>query len=128
LSAIADTDVLIDYLRGLGAAIGLLEPLIADGALAASVITKAELFAGSREAQRPALGRLFESVAWLPVTDDVAVRAGGLWREFRRTDARSVLADYLIAATVELFEVPLLTRNIRHFPMFPGLRAPYTVG
>jgi predicted nucleic acid-binding protein len=127
LGAIVDTDVLIDYLRGWRSAADLLEPLFATGALAASVVTKAELVAGAREAQRPVLDRLFDSIAWLPVTDEVALRAGDLWREFRRQDARGVLADYLIAATVELFEVPLLTRNVRHFPMFPGLIAPYIV-
>jgi predicted nucleic acid-binding protein len=127
LSAIADTDVLIDYLRGLRSAADLLDPLFAAGALAASVITRAELVAGSRPGQRRSLERLFESVAWLPVTDEVAVRAGTLWRDFRRSKTRGVLADYLIAATVELFEVPLLTRNVGHFPMFPGLVAPYAI-
>ncbi len=125
MSTIADTDVLIDYLRGDGSAGGLLEPLFAAGALAASVVSKAELLAGARAAQRPVLARLFDSILWLPVTDEVAVRAGGMWQEFRRAHPRVVLADYLIAATVDIFEVPLLTRNIRHFPMFPGLAAPY---
>jgi predicted nucleic acid-binding protein len=127
VTPIVDTDVLIDYLRDADPAVALLEPLFAAGALAASVITKAELVAGARAGQRPALARLFDSVAWLPVTDEVAVRAGELWQEFRRADAHSVLGDYLIAATVELFGVHLLTRNVRHFPMFPGLAAPYAV-
>ncbi|MEA2369034.1 MAG: hypothetical protein QOH38_1752, partial [Thermoleophilaceae bacterium] len=84
MTPIVDTDVLIDYLRDADPAVALLEPLFAAGSLAPSVNTKAELVAGARAGQRPALARLFDSVAWLPVTDEVAVRAGELWREFRR--------------------------------------------
>lgn len=34
-------------------------------------------------------------------------------------------ADLAIAATVVLTGTELLTRNVRHFPMLAGLRAPY---
>jgi predicted nucleic acid-binding protein len=34
-------------------------------------------------------------------------------------------ADYLIAATALEFDLPLLTRNVRHFPMLPGLEPAY---
>jgi len=34
-------------------------------------------------------------------------------------------ADLAIAATVIRTGSHLLTRNVRHFPMFPGLQAPY---
>jgi predicted nucleic acid-binding protein len=127
LSTLADTDVLIDYLRDQPSAVELLEPLFAAGSLAASVITKAELVAGARRGQSSQLIRLFAVIAWLPVTNEIAVAAGALWQEFRRADVRGVLADYLIAATAQVFAARLLTRNVRHFPMFPGLAAPYGI-
>ncbi len=34
-------------------------------------------------------------------------------------------ADYLIAATANILDAPLLTTNVRHFPMFEGLTRPY---
>ena len=34
-------------------------------------------------------------------------------------------ADYLIAATALLLEADLLTTNVCHFPMLPGLQSPY---
>ncbi len=34
-------------------------------------------------------------------------------------------ADYLIAATVVVVDAELLTTNVRHFPMLPGLQPPY---
>ena len=35
------------------------------------------------------------------------------------------MPDYLIAATSIVVEAPLLTTNVRHFPMLKGLRAAY---
>jgi len=35
------------------------------------------------------------------------------------------VADLAIAATAEQLGAPLATRNVRHFPMFADLKAPY---
>jgi predicted nucleic acid-binding protein len=35
------------------------------------------------------------------------------------------VVDYVIAATAESLHLPLWTRNVRHFPMLKGLKAPY---
>ncbi len=35
------------------------------------------------------------------------------------------IEGYLIAATAIVFDMELLTTNVRHFHMLPGLRAPY---
>ena len=34
-------------------------------------------------------------------------------------------ADYLVAATSIVLGAPLLTTNVRHFPMFEGLEPAY---
>ena len=34
-------------------------------------------------------------------------------------------ADYLIAATALVLDAEVLTTNVRHFPMFTGLRPAY---
>ena len=36
-----------------------------------------------------------------------------------------IAADLAIAATVIAFDARLMTRNVKHFPMFEGLSAPY---
>ncbi len=36
------------------------------------------------------------------------------------------LGDYLAAATAQISGLDLATLNVRHFPMFDGLRAPFT--
>jgi predicted nucleic acid-binding protein len=33
--------------------------------------------------------------------------------------------DFVIAATAQLLEADLATANVRHYPMFAGLGAPY---
>jgi predicted nucleic acid-binding protein len=48
-----------------------------------------------------------------------------LARKHRRAYSGIDEADYLIAATALLLEADLLTTNVRHFPMLPGLQPPY---
>jgi predicted nucleic acid-binding protein len=48
-------------------------------------------------------------------------------RRHRRSHAAIGVADYLIAATADTEGLELATLNVKHFPMFPGLRAPFSV-
>jgi hypothetical protein len=61
----------------------------------------------------------------IPVTDLIARRAAAHLRKFRRSHAAIDLVDYVIAATAELHEAELATLNVKHFPMFKGLTAPW---
>lgn len=121
-----DTTVAIDHLRGDEAAIDLLRDLVEnEETLAASEVVRFELVAGVRDDELPALERFFSAVSWVPVGEDVARAAGELARRHRRTHSGIDDADYLIAATALLLEADLLTTNVRHFPMLPGLAPPY---
>jgi hypothetical protein len=51
--------------------------------------------------------------------------AASLARKHRKAHNGIDDADYLIAATTIVCDGELLTTNVRHFPMFPGLAAPY---
>jgi predicted nucleic acid-binding protein len=68
---------------------------------------------------------LFALIAWIPVDESVARRAGDLGRRWRRSHPGIGVADLAIAATAEELGADLATRNLKHFPMFEGLRAPY---
>lgn len=48
-------------------------------------------------------------------------------RHHRRAHSGIGLGDYLIAATAEINGLELATLNVRHFPMFPDLRPPFTL-
>jgi predicted nucleic acid-binding protein len=121
-----DTTVAIDHLRGNQAAIDLLRGLVEnDEILAASEVVRFELVAGVREDELPPLEQFFVALSWVAVGEGVARAAGELARKHRRANSGIDDADYLIAATALLLEADLLTTSLRHFPMLPGLQAPY---
>lgn len=125
---LVDSDVLIAHLRGHEPARKwLIEARRSSGRLAASVVTFAEVTGGMRSAERRGVSALFAALDLIPVDAAVARRAGELQRSYRRSHGGIGLADYLIAATVQLRESELATLNVRHFPMFRGLRPPFVL-
>ncbi|NJN70715.1 MAG: type II toxin-antitoxin system VapC family toxin, partial [Nitrospira sp.] len=117
-----DTDVLIEYLRGREEAVSYLESLGED--LAVSAITVAELYAGVRgETEREALDRFMGAFVVIPVTQEVAVAAGDLRRRWGPSHGTD-LPDAILAATAESNRLPLVTFNVRHYPMLANVAAP----
>ena len=78
-----------------------------------------------RSAERKNAEKLFTLIDWVPVDKAIARRAGDLGRRWRRSHPGIGVADLAIAATAEQIEDTVATRNLKHFPMFKGLRAPY---
>jgi hypothetical protein len=121
-----DTSVAIDHLRGSPPAAELLSSLIeAEESLLASEVVRFELLAGVREKEVKALEQFFSALSWVPVGEEVARAAGSLAQRHRRAHSGIDAADYLIAATALLLDAELLTTNVRHFPMLPGLKSAY---
>lgn len=121
-----DTTVAVDHLRGIEPAVVLMTDLVEEGeTLAASELVRFELLAGVRPRETDALEQFFSSLVWLVVDEDIARTAGSLARKHRGAHSGIDDADYLIAATAIVCDVDLLTTNVRHFPMFPGLASPY---
>jgi predicted nucleic acid-binding protein len=116
-----DTDVLIEHLKGNEAATGLLLEASAEGQAACSVLTRFELLAGMRSHERSDVRSLLDTLVNLDCSVDIATRAGGWARTYRRSHEGISPIDYLIAATAELHGADLLTQNVKHFPMFPDL-------
>jgi predicted nucleic acid-binding protein len=127
VTVIVDTSILIDHLRGDERAHRLLRGSEERGeVLAGSVLTKVEVLAGMRPEERVPTRRLLDALEWLEVDDALAERAGALAFQFLRTHPGVEVVDYVIAATVERLGAQLLTRNRKHFPMFPDLPDPYS--
>lgn len=124
---LVDTDVLIWHLRGLPAARDWLHTARQGGPLAVSAITVAELIGGMRSAERREIWALLSALASQPITDAIARRAGDLMRDYRGGHGIG-LGDYLIAATALERGLELATLNLRHYPMLPGLTAPFGLG
>ena len=125
MTALVDTSVLIDYLRGHGPAARVLEQERAVEPLHASEITRLEVLSGVRPAEEPATRRLLSTMHWHVVDEQVAERAGELGRRWLPSHRGMDAADLAIAATAALLNARLLTLNVRYFPMIAGLQAPY---
>ena len=92
--------------------------------MAASVVTATEILGRMRSPERTAIARLLATLRLQPVNEVVARRAGELLREYRHSHAAIGLGDYLVAATAKVQGLELTTLNVKHFPMFEGLRPP----
>lgn len=125
MTAVVDTSILIDVLRGTQAAAAVLREARKTGPLQASEVTRVEVLAGMRAPEEPATRALLGVFVWHPLDERIAEIAGELGRQWLPGNRGIDSADLVIAATGLALDVRLLTRNIRHFPMFSGLSAPY---
>ena len=64
----------------------------------------------------PAVQALLESMTCVPIEEEIGRAAGRYLRRFRGSHALE-LGDALIAGTAQVHNVPLWTRNRKHFPM-----------
>jgi tRNA(fMet)-specific endonuclease VapC len=119
---VADTDVLIDYLAGKGAA-DIVERLLRSGVLRTTVITRFELLSGAKSGkQRARLLQLLEAVPSLELDDAAADAASEVRRSLESSGYPIGMADSLIAGIVASNGGTLLTRNRRHFERVPRLK------
>lgn len=125
-AVLADTDVMVDYLRGRGPAVRFVQRH--EGRIILPAVVVAELFAGVRDGQEREilddLVGLFDVVA---VSAEIARRGGLLRRDFGPSHGVG-LADALIAATAEITGARLATLNVKHYPMIRPLKPAYREG
>lgn len=126
MTLVLDTSVLVDHLRRRAPAGEAFASLIRAGEeMAASVMVRVELARGLRAHQAVGFASLDLLVAWVPVSLDIAATAAELAERFGRSHSTVDPVDYVVAATASHLEAPLWTTNLKHFPMFPDLEAPY---
>lgn len=123
MNKLLDTCILIDYSRGNPATQMFMETLITTPCISALTIT--EILAGIRNKREQ---QLFENLfnAWeiLPVTHEIAELGGKLLNQYMKSHGTD-LVDGILAATAQIHQLELVTCNLKHFPMFPQLTAPY---
>jgi tRNA(fMet)-specific endonuclease VapC len=118
---VADTDVLVDYLRDAGAA-ARVEFELASGKLATTVVAAFELTQGARTAaDEETIATLLSALTLIPLSAESARRAGQLRRDLRRQRQDIGVADCLVAGICLTHGAILLTRNRDHFSRVPNL-------
>jgi len=120
---VLDTTVVIELLRAHPEAVAFTARL--ERPAICSEITRVEVERGLRTYERRPAAKLLDSFDWVPVDSTIARRAGELGRRYRRSHVGIGVADLVVAATTEELGARLATANVRHFPMFKGLRPPY---
>jgi predicted nucleic acid-binding protein len=113
---ILDSDVIIEVLRGNSATVGWLRAQRAAGTtLSYSPVSRAEIRAGSRPAERPAIAALFGSLNVIPIEASTGEVAGEQLAKYARSHGVQ-MGDALIAASALEGANELATFNSRHFP------------
>jgi predicted nucleic acid-binding protein len=118
VAALFDTNILIDFLRGISAA---RDELARYSDKSISIITWMEVMAGVSEGNRQATRAFLSSFNVIHLNEDIAACAVEI-----RQQHRIKLPDAVIWATAEIEKLLLVTRNTEDFPEnFPGVRMPY---
>jgi predicted nucleic acid-binding protein len=119
---VADSDVLIDALRGKEPARDRIARAIESRLLATTSITLFELLSGaSSAAEQRKVETLLSALRILPVDDASAITASEIRRKLERRGRGIGMADYLIAGICLSQSLPLMTRNREHFGRIEGL-------
>lgn len=114
---LVDTDIVVDYLRGVERAKTLIDESISDSEICISIISKMELLAGCRNKREIKTVEDFIARFNTIYLDDISTEnAYSLFKKYRLSHGIGIL-DSLVAATAIHNEMPLLTKNIKHFSM-----------
>ena len=121
---LADTDVMVDFLRGHPQAVALVQTHSTRIILPSIVV--AELYAGVKgDVELSTLDSLIALFRVVPLSHEIA-RAAGLYKKDYAQSHGIGLADAIVAATSDAENADLKTLNIKHYPMLKGLKSAYT--
>ena len=120
---VADTDVLIDYLHGVSPVHEQIGRYLDSQQLVTTVVTIFELLSGGDEGRRAKATReIAELIPVLTLDFVSAGRAAAVNRHLIQSGQSINMGDSLIAGIALANDLPLLTRNRKHFSRVPNLR------
>jgi tRNA(fMet)-specific endonuclease VapC len=113
---IADSDVLIDFLRGREPSASRVALEISTGRLTTTAINAFELLSGVRtKSERSKIARLLAALTIHPIDQTVSEAAAEIRRQLEEMGNGIGMADYLIAGVCLVKGGALLSRNKSHF-------------
>ena len=120
---VADTDVLIDFLRGRENEAKRIELELKTGRLCTTSVSAFELWSGARSPQETAaVETLLAALSIVPLDAGAAKEAGDVRRTLDSKGATIGMADSLIAGICLYRGAVLITRNKKHFSRVPGIK------
>lgn len=112
---IIDTDILIDYSRGIEKAKSSIVEFEKTNRIAISVISQLELMAGCENKNEFKLLKSFlKGFEIIPLNSKISEKAVELFEKFRLSHG-VMIPDMLIASTAIIFEAQLVSKNHRDF-------------
>jgi tRNA(fMet)-specific endonuclease VapC len=126
MAYLIDTDWIIDYLKGKKSIVNKLQKLFDEG-LVISVISLAELYEGIFASKDPkkhlkTFQDFLSGVVVLGITDEICQTFGRLRAEQRKVGVTIDNFDLLIASTVLVHDLTILTDNVKHFKKIKGIK------
>lgn len=115
-----DSDIIIDYLRGINAARKFFSDSYHAIHISTTVVNIAEVYSGKETKQsrkRERLQEFLKNFDILELNTQTAIHAG----DFQR-DHQIPFADALIAAIAIFHNATIITRNIKHFRSIPNIK------
>lgn len=119
IKLLVDTDIIIDYLKGVKTAKEIFRSSDID--IYCSILSKKELLSkpGLKDSERIRIIKLMLRLKVLKIDENINKKYMLLIKKYGRRD---LIVDYLIAATAWAKNLPLLTRNRRHFEFIKEIK------
>ena len=119
---LVDADVWIDYLAGVDPGATSVERLLIERRALLSAVTVFELFAGITGKKRfEHLSKLVENLPTVPLSPLAARMAAEFYTRLKKRGKLIGNQDLMLAATAAELEIPVLTRNKKHFDQIPEI-------
>ena len=113
-----DTDVVINILKKKPETIDKFKSLIVKNAkFFISPIVIAEIYHGAIEKEYKQIEELFSFFEVIDINSEIGFLAGKYANKYSKAFNKISLEDYLIAATVKIYNLHLWTYNKKHYPM-----------
>jgi len=115
-TVLIDTDIAIDYLKGIQYAKDLIVTLWEENRAFLSILSVYELYAGMREHEKDDTDNFISACNKESLTLEIAEKAGESYRRYRKVGMTLTSIDCLIYATAVIGGHKIATRNTDHYP------------
>lgn len=115
-TVLIDTDIAIDFLRGVTAAKDLIIPLWEKNIAFLSLLSVYELYAGMLTKEQTITDHFIRACRIEPLTMEITQNAANSYQEYRKRGISLTSIDCLIWATAIMNKHKIATRNLKHYP------------